>query len=220
MKIVKTEDASFTLYSEQYGEHYHSLNGALNESQHIYIGAGLNQVDASKINVFEMGFGTGLNAYLTALFAEKHHREIHYITVEKHPLEVPTFFKELPEEYRNPLFEKIHQTDWEQTNNIHPKFSLLKHKADICDYKHQAKYHLVYYDAFSPDSQPDLWTADIFKSIFDAMHPSGILVTYSVKGDVKRALKSVGFKIEKLPGPKGKREILRAIKVENKDNVR
>ncbi len=212
MKIVKTQDASFTLYSELYGEHYHSVNGALNESQHIYIEAGLNQIDTSEISIFEMGFGTGLNAYLSVLFAEKHHRNIHYTTVEKHPLEPSVFLKELPQEYRNSLFEKMHQTAWGEVANIHSNFSLIKYKADICDYQHRSKYHLVYYDAFSPDTQPDLWTAEIFKPIFDAMHLGGILVTYSVKGDVKRALKSVGFKIEKLPGPKGKREILRARK--------
>ena len=212
IQIQKTEDGSQTLYSEKYKEHYHSIFGAKNESQHIFIEAGLKIIDKPEISIFEMGFGTGLNALLSANEAIKSKLTIKYFCIEKHPV-LESIYKNL--DYvseQKSLFKKLHEAEWNKLEEILPNFHLFKHKGDILDYIHQNKYDLVYYDAFSPDIQPDLWSKDIFKSIYNQMNKGGILMTYSVKGVVKRALKSVGFAIEKIPGPKGKREILRAVK--------
>ncbi len=213
MQVITTKDQSFTLFSDLYQEHYHSVNGAVSESNHIYIDAGLRSLNHRNIRIFEMGLGTGLNAYLTAVYAENQGIEVEYVAVEKHPLEVDDFLQTVPKMERHELFTRIHQSDWGNKVQINKQMSLLKEVCDMTEYQHQNQYHLVYYDAFSPDTQPELWTKEIFKSLYDAMFKGGVLVTYSVKGDVKRALKAAGFSIEKLPGPAGKREILRARKV-------
>lgn len=208
-----TEDQSSTLFSDQYGEHYHSIHGAINESQHIFIDGGLKAMDQPNISIFEMGFGTGLNAFLTLEYALQHQLNIKYTTLEKHPV-VPQIYSELNygKEKGRANFIKLHEVEWGQAYEINENFSFSKHAIDLLDYKHSTNYDLVYFDAFSPDSQPELWSESVFKALYEHMNPSGILMTYSVKGIVKRALKAVGFKIEKIPGPIGKREILRAIK--------
>ena len=215
MKIVQTEDKSHSLFSEHYKEHYHSTFGAVAESQHIFIEAGLKEIQKDKISIFEMGMGTGLNALLTMQYADNQKKQIQYTAVEKHPLPEAVYSQlnyasilSLPEKY----FQKIHNTAWGEKIILTENFTLYKEAGDIQDFSHQQKYDLVYYDAFSPDIQPHLWTKDIFETLFNHMNDNALLLTYSVKGIVKRALKEVGFTIEKIPGPKGKREILRACK--------
>ncbi len=213
MKIVKTKDNSNTLFSDIYKEHYHSIYGAKNESNHIFIDAGLKQIDKKNISIFEMGFGTGLNAFLTMLEAQKKNFNIEYLSLEKHP--VPSsVWGNLG--YADPIyqdfFKQLHQVEWEERQFINSQFYLTKIKTSIVGYRHKQTYDLVYYDAFSPDIQPELWSEAIFKDLYQNMNNGGILMTYTVKGVVKRALKSVGFRIEKLSGPIGKREILRAVK--------
>lgn len=213
MQISKTEDSSNTIFSEQYGEHYHSIHGAINESKHIFIQSGLQLIDKKEISIFEMGFGTGLNALLSLDFAERRQVKIQYFALEKHkiPFEIFKALKfdtDVPED----LFLKLHLTDWETTQKISTYFSIQKIEVDIRDFEHEQNYDLVFYDAFSPNVQPELWTEAIFERLYNHMNPGSLLLTYTVNGMVKRALKAVGFSIEKIPGPIGKREILRAIK--------
>jgi len=215
MKIIQTEDNSHSLFSEQYKENYHSIFGAIAESQHIFIEAGFNEIKKKDICIFEMGLGTGLNAFLTMQHATKYNKQIYYIGIEKHPVPANVYSQmnyaqvlSLEESY----FQKIHTSPWEQETPITANFILHKTAQDIQRFSHQQQYDLVYFDAFSPDIQPELWTKNIFEPIFNHMNKGALLLTYSVKGIVKRALKEVGFVIEKIPGPKGKREILRAYK--------
>ncbi len=216
VKLITTEDRSKTLYSNIYNEHYHSTFGALNESNHIFIEAGLKQLSKDAINIFEMGFGTGLNALLTCVYAQSKGIRLHYSTVEKHILNLQELSDFNPMENYKTLFKHLHTAAWGQSIALNEYCKIHKYHSDILDFDHpqDISYDLVYYDAFSPDNQPELWTPKVFKSIYEHMTKGAILMTYTVKGDVKRALKSVGFKIEKLPGPKGKREILRAWKSE------
>ena len=209
ISIQKTEDLSPTLFSSKYNEHYHSKFGAVNESLHVFI-SGLKQINKKEISIFEMGFGTGLNALLTLEYAELNMLDINYYTIEKHPIEQDVFNKLIYSHASKNNFTKLHSSKWEEAVQISKQFSIHKSESDLKEYIHQNKYDLVYFDAFSPDIQPDLWTSKIFDKIYKQMNKDGIFLTYSVKGVVKRALKSVGFKIEKVPGPKGKREILRA----------
>jgi tRNA U34 5-methylaminomethyl-2-thiouridine-forming methyltransferase MnmC len=214
MKIVRTKDFSDTLFSTTYNEHYHSTYGAKNESYHIFINAGLKQISKKNISIFEMGFGTGLNAFLTALIVSEQRLYAKYTAIEKHPV-LASIYQQLnyADKSHERLFQKLHQVDWGKQQVINSHFSIQKIEKDIINYQHQCNYDLVYYDAFSPDSQPALWSIEIFERLYNSMNNNGILMTYTVKGDVKRALKAVGFQIEKLPGPKGKREILRARKM-------
>lgn len=217
---VMSGDGSHTLFSAQSGEHYHSMFGAIQESKHIFIEAGL-KVTAEKrnqISIFEVGFGTGLNAFLTCLYAREHNISIHYYSIEPFPLEKKVWSCLNYEQLLNPdnhprLFDLICDSEWNRALEITPTFSLYKNSSKLQDIDNvESRYDLVYFDAFSPEAQPELWTIAIFQMIFNLMKPGGMLLTYCCKGEVKRNLKTVGFRIEKLPGPPGKREFLRAEK--------
>lgn len=214
---VITEDGSSTLFETELNEHYHSTHGAIRESMHIFIGEGYSELMNFPARIFEAGFGTGLNAFLTLLLSEKEGRKIHYTSVEKYPLEdhivkqlnYPKKLNPVKEE----IFQAIHHAPWGKDVRITDHFMLHKMKGDLCKVRlKDAVFDLVYFDAFSPDVQPELWTEEIFRMIFRSMKINSFLVTYSSKGSVKRALKAAGFQVEKLPGPPGKREITRAAK--------
>jgi tRNA U34 5-methylaminomethyl-2-thiouridine-forming methyltransferase MnmC len=219
-ELVISEDGSHTLFVPQLNEHYHSTHGAIQESRHIFIEAGLQKaVELNrKIKLLEVGFGTGLNALLTSLFAKRTGIEVDYIALEAYPLdkgilEQLNYCRLIEDREATMLFDRISKSEWDQSLPLSANFTLLKVHKMLQDYPfNDGPVHLVYFDAFSPDVQPELWSEGIFKKLFDHMVIGGILVTYSCKGVVKRALKSAGFLIEKLPGPPGKREILRAIK--------
>jgi tRNA U34 5-methylaminomethyl-2-thiouridine-forming methyltransferase MnmC len=214
-----TGDGSHTLFVPGLNEHYHSTFGAVAESRHIFINAGLNFVrqSSSDIKILEIGFGTGLNALLTYIESELNHLNINYNAIELFPLKEEIYSKlNYPEVIDNKIyieiFRKIHSCDWNTKINISTYFFLTKICASILDYIPDNQYlDLIYFDAFGPDVQPEMWTLEVFKKMADALKPGGVLVTYSTKGTVKRNLKEAGFKIEKLPGPVGKREILRGI---------
>ena len=220
IKLIKTEDGSHSLYREDLDEPYHSTYGAINESNHVFIDAGLRQFsDKNEIHIFEMGLGTGLNALLTAVYALDNNIGIHYTSVEAFPPE-----KELLEQLNYAdiikhtkaieIFEGIHASAFEKETEINSHFTLKKHHSSILDLSFEKEhFDLVFFDAFNPDLQPELWSEAVFAKLYKAMNEGGILTTYSCKGIVKRALKAVGFKIEKIPGPKGKREMLRAYRV-------
>jgi tRNA U34 5-methylaminomethyl-2-thiouridine-forming methyltransferase MnmC len=216
LKPVMTEDGSMTFYVPDLKEHYHSMFGAVQESRHVFIGAGLGSFASHKeLTILEIGFGTGLNAFLSMAEAEKNGKRLFYTAVELFPLDESHYSKlNYPEvsgltEYTD-LFGKLHSSPWNVPVQITEGFCLEKVHGDIksCVFDPE-RFHLIFFDAFGPDVQPELWKEAIFMELYKALKPGGILVTYSAKGSVRRAMKSAGFSIEKLPGPKGKREMTR-----------
>jgi tRNA U34 5-methylaminomethyl-2-thiouridine-forming methyltransferase MnmC len=219
--IETTADGSHTLFVPHLNEHYHSTNGALQESELVFIENGLHHIPGciKEINVLEVGFGTGLNALLTVLESKKQRRKINYVAVEPEPvaddvLEKLNYASVIGSTEAVGYYKKIHEAGWVYPSFLSDYFIISKIKAILQDISlRDDQFHLVYFDAFGPEVQPELWTEQIFAQLYRCMKPEGILVTYSCKGTVKRALKSAGFEIEKLPGPAGKREVLRAMKV-------
>jgi tRNA U34 5-methylaminomethyl-2-thiouridine-forming methyltransferase MnmC len=216
-KIILTGDGSNSLFSEKFNENYHSCFGAITESRHIFINNGLMRVSADQIQIFEVGFGTGLNCLLTFLKIYNSYQQVRYDTIEPFPI-APSILSNLNyplflEDEADKIYNSIISSTWDNLITINSSCKLKKIKQNIEDFEFINSYHLVYFDAFSPTIQPEMWSEDIFKKLFDAMLPEGILLTYSCKGIVKRALKAVGFSIFKLPGPPGKREFLLAKKI-------
>ncbi len=217
-RIIKiTDDGSSTIYVPELNEHYHSTFGAVQESRHVFINAGLLALKKETIRILEIGFGTGLNALLSFLEAE-HFKSIAYLGIELYPLDWQFIEKlrfdkylKLTEEVNN-HFSKIHNTPWEQLVEISKNFTFLKLKTDFTEYNVSSAFDLVYFDAFAPQIQPELWTEIIFKKLFDAMNKNSILVTYCAKGEVRRNMQNAGFRINRLPGPPGKREMIQAIR--------
>ena len=215
--MLLTEDGSTTLYNEIIGEHYHSTHGAIQESQFIFIKDGLNECKKDEIHILEMGFGTGLNAFLTMLEAEKTDKKIHYHTVELYPISVEQAktlnFAQILAPEKNEDFLKLHTSKWGEISKISTNFEMLKIQGDFnsLDFN-ELRFDVVYYDAFSPEKQPELWSLDLFKKIYDACNPNAILTTYCAKGYVRRNLQAAGFTVHRLPGPPGKREKLTAVK--------
>ena len=230
VRLEITGDGSQTLFVPSLDEHYHSVFGAITESMHIFIDAGLRFVAErkDKIDILEVGLGTGLNALLTFVFVQERQIPVHYTALEKFPLPIEmssqlNFSDQMSSHFKIPnqitshlaarILKKIHESPWNEWIEISSYFHLHKVLADLEDYRPDSNlFDLVYFDAFGPDKQPGMWTADIFNNIYAGMKQGGVLVTYSTKGEVKRNLKNAGFFIEKLPGPPGKREILRATK--------
>jgi tRNA U34 5-methylaminomethyl-2-thiouridine-forming methyltransferase MnmC len=214
-ELILTEDGSNTLYVPEIDECYHSSHGAIQESRYIFIEAGLKQCTKPEISVLEIGFGTGLNAFLTLIEAERSGKQIHYTSLEKYPVEIEKALKlnypeELSPENRN-HFEQLHTSPWNVNIQINPFFKLKKIETDFTKYTLEDKFDVVCFDAFSPEKQPEMWSEELFKKIYDRCNPEAILTTYCSKGTVRRAIQAAGFMVERLPGPKGKREILRGI---------
>ncbi len=216
-KIVFTDDGSTTIHLETWNEHYHSKHGAIREAYHVFIKNGLFHLPFSEITILEMGFGTGLNALITYLEAEKNRLKINYVGMEAFPvtkeeLDQLNFATELGETTLTSVFAEMHATPWEQSVTLSNFFSLHKQKQDFLSLRGHHLFNLVYFDAFGPRVQPELWTEEVFEKTFRVLKDSGVLVTYSAKGSVRRAMQNVGFTVERLPGPPGKREMLRATK--------
>lgn len=219
MKLSRTNDNSHTVISSIWNEAYHSRFGAWTESQYVFIKYGLLQVlniDRTT-RVFEMGFGTGLNAYLTALHASKFSSPIHYSTVELFPLEEELWknlnYAEFGDYKSASLFNNIHASDWEIEIPVSEYFTIYKMKGKIEEIELKPEsFDLIYFDAFAPNAQPELWEIPIFQKMIDALMPGGLLTTYCAKGQVKRNMKAVGFDVETVPGPPGKREMTLARK--------
>ncbi len=223
LKIQVTDDGSTTLFSEQFNEIYHSRHGAWQESQHVFIEAGLKHQSQQlpQINLLEVGFGTGLNALLTLAYLQEINPKeikIYYTGLEPLPVGI-ALIKELhfPQMAENTellaLLEKIHQVKWEQAQAITPNFELTKINTSLQTWQASTQFDLVYFDAFAPSKHPEMWEQDIFEKLYEIMNPKGVLVTYCAKGSVKRNLKAAGFAIEALPGPPRKREMTRATKI-------
>lgn len=211
--IETTQDGSPTLYLPEIQEHYHSTFGAIEESMHIYIGLGLDSLPGQKsVHILEVGLGTALNALLSYRYGKEHGLYISYTSYERYPLgDRITDLLNYDDSY-DEIFREMHACQWGQPVAIGPLFDLHKIEADFNQAVLQKQYDLVYYDAFAPDKQEEMWSEDNFKKIFDSLRPAGVLVTYCSKGAVRRALQGVGFEVTKHPGPTGKREVLRAIK--------
>ena len=219
--IITTADGSHSLYIKELNEHYHSIHGAIQESTHVFINAGLKQFTSTlvkrELNILEIGLGTGLNALLTLIEADKSIINIGYTAIEAYPLSKDLIqqlnYAELLRTHDvQPAFNAIHICEWEREEVISNLFTICKIKNTLQNTVLENKYHLVYFDAFGPSVQPEMWTKEVFSKLYDSIQPNGILVTYCAKGEVKRTLKKIGFTVESLQGPPGKREMIRAIK--------
>ena len=229
-QLEATEDGSLTLYTPRFGEHYHSTHGAVQESAHIYLGLGLRQrlehwvePEAVALRCFEVGFGTGLNALLSWMEAERSHRLIHYYSIERYPIPAE-LYRQLHYELStadalstaggaedsHSALMRLHEAAWDEDVTLSRYFVLHKISGDLNALPFPAALDLIYYDAFSPESQPELWHEELFAQLRHCCRPGAILTTYCAKGEVRRRLERSGFSVERLPGPPGKREVLRA----------
>ncbi|HEY9169221.1 MAG TPA: tRNA (5-methylaminomethyl-2-thiouridine)(34)-methyltransferase MnmD [Lutibacter sp.] len=216
-KIIITADGSTTIHLAEWDEQYHSKHGAIQEARHVFIKNGLSLFSNQKIAVLEMGFGTGLNCFITFLEAQKLNLAIDYVGVEAYPLvadevEKMNFVAQLEALAFTDVFNKMHQQDWKIKGEISPEFFLTKRKQFFNEINDENKFDLIYFDAFGARVQPELWTEEIFEKMHKSLKENGVLVTYSAKGSVRRAMLAVGFLVEKLSGPPGKREMLRGTK--------
>ncbi len=216
-EIITTGDGSKTIQIVDWNEQYHSVHGAIQEAYHVFIKSGLSLFKDRQLAILEIGFGTGLNAFITLLEAPKLNLEIYYCGVEAYPvtteeLNLLNYVSELGAERFSHDFLKMHQCAWEVDSAISKDFIIHKQKKDFLALRHTDKFHLIYFDAFGARVQPELWTEELFQIAFKALKAGGILVTYAAKGSVRRAMLAVGFTVERLQGPPGKREMLRATK--------
>jgi len=211
-----TEDGSHTLFVPGIDECYHSTHGAIQESKHIFIEAGLKQCPKNEIRILEIGFGTGLNAFLTLLEAERSEKHIHYTSLELYPVETGKAIQlNYPEKLgpeKRQFFEELHKAEWNLEIPITPFFKLKKLDADYTVSILKDNFDVVYFDAFSPEKQPEMWSRELFEKIYSHCNPGAVLTTYCAKGIVRRAMQEAGFVVERLAGPPGKREILRGRK--------
>jgi len=239
-EIIITADGSSTIHIPEWNEQYHSKHGAIQEAYHVFIKYGLHQLchpelvsgsikknqsnvtssaveKSQSISILEIGFGTGLNAFITYLEAEKLKLNINYVGVEGYPVasnEIKhlNYLSELKAERKAEVFQNMHDSNWEKPFNLSKNFKLTKQQKMFHDIDDVNKFNLIYFDAFGARVQPELWTEALFQKMYTALKSKGVLVTYSAKGSVRRAMQSVGFTVERLPGPPGKREMLRATK--------
>jgi len=214
LQLITTEDGSHSIYNPDLKEHYHSTHGAIQESRHVFVEAGLNEVRKTKtaIRILEIGFGTGLNCLLSAIESLEKGLSIEYTSLEPFPLSDHLIsLLNYPETLgHGDLFNLMHSTDQGELS-ITGNFLLHRSRESLLTFLPPVKYELIYFDAFAPDVQPELWSEAVFQKLFDCLVPGGLLVTYCAKGQVKRNMKKAGFRIERLPGPPGKREMTRGI---------
>ncbi len=217
-EIVETGDGSKTIRIVDLDENYHSSHGALQEALHVFIKNGLLEFkEKSQISIFEMGLGTGLNAFLSGIKADELKLKIEYSGVEAFPISedeiIALEYAQLVGDENVELYKKIHSSSWEEMNEMSPFFDLKKIKNELQSLGlKKESFDIIYYDAFGPRAQDEMWSVELFKKMYDSLKVGGFLVTYCAKGQVKRNMKEVGFTIEPLPGPPGKREMTRAWK--------
>lgn len=216
-----TGDGSSTLYHPELDEHYHSIHGAYTESMHVFIQSGLRAVwdGLEEVKMLEVGFGTGLNAWLTALEADRTQKRIRYTGLEYHPLSKEVITQlQLPllhDHHGGPdLWQKIHDAEWNKPTALSPWFEIQKMEMDWTNEQPDGLFDLIYYDAFAPNKQPEMWAPSLLKKSFYLLAKGGVWITYTAKGSVRRGLQEAGFRVEKIPGPPGKREMLRAWKMD------
>lgn len=224
-QIITTEDGSKTIHIPEWNEQYHSKHGAIQEANYVYLEKGLigfltsekHKESIQNVSILEIGFGTGLNAFLTFLYAEKHHLPTKYVGVEAYPITEEELqllnYSEGTLGAQSLGFEKMHSQPWETFETISEVFQLKKQRKSFLEIDAISEYDVVYFDAFGPRVQPELWTETIFKAMYVALKTNGVLVTYCAQGHARRAMISAGFKVEKFEGPPGKRHMLRAYKL-------
>lgn len=217
ISIKNTKDGSNTLYSSNFNEHYHSVFGAIEESDCVYIQSGFNYRGLSFIKIFELGFGTGLNAFLTYIESLKRKIDVEYTAIELFPVDFKFItnlnYTDNFNDLQKSIYYKMHTCDWDKKIKISDNFTFLKINSDFNNYTFNEFYDLIYFDAFAPEKQPEMWSYENFTKIYHALNSSGVLSTYSSKGIVKNNLRNAGFKVTRLKGPTGKRHILRAEKI-------
>jgi len=217
IKIITTEDGSHSLLNETLDETYHSRHGAKQESNYVFIDKGLNffvdQNSAKAVSILEIGFGTGLNALLTAKKSSADQITINYTTIETDPLP-PEIWKTLNYSLNDLLFEDIHEANWNEWVSLTPTFKLFKNQISLQQVVfNDEEFDVIYFDAFAPNKQPEMWTYEMLEKVYRALKLNGVFVTYCAKGQLKRDLKTLGMSVESLSGPPGKREMVRAIKL-------
>ena len=218
-EILQTLDGSTTIHLPDWNESYHSKHGAIQEAYHVFIQNGLNTFNGQPVSILEMGFGTGLNAFITFLESKKSNQKIDYHGIEAYPISTNeisqmNYVSELNATSETTIFYLIHECDWQTTIEISSLFTLTKRQQFFEQIEDEDKFDLIYFDAFGYRVQPELWSTEIFRKMYKALKSNGTLVTYAARGVVKRSLIEVGFTVEKLPGPPGKREMFRAKKFE------
>jgi tRNA U34 5-methylaminomethyl-2-thiouridine-forming methyltransferase MnmC len=216
-EIITTSDGSKTIFLPDWNEQYHSKHGAVQEAMHVFIKNGFYNVAKEQINILEIGFGTGLNAFITFLEIQNSTKKVKYTGVDHYPipneeLEQLNHLSMLDAQKFEKEYHKLQTCNWEEEIAISENFTLKKSAERFENLRYQKEFDLIYFDAFGPRVQPDLWTEEIFQNMFNALTAAGTLVTYCAKGSVRRTLQTIGFEIERLPGPPGKREMLRATK--------
>ena len=220
-KVIVTADGSKTIYIEDWNEHYHSKHGASQEAQHVFIKNGLLYVienqKPQRISILEMGFGTGLNAFLTLLETQKYSLKINYSGIEAYPvtneeLQQLNYTDDFSDKETS-LFKALHSGAWEKAQDITSNFKLTKRQQFFQDISDKNSFDLIYFDAFGARVQPELWSKAIFKKMYNALKQNGVLVTYAAIGQVRRDMIDLGFEVERLQGPPGKRHMLRAVKL-------
>lgn len=221
-KLLITEDGSHTIFVPELNETYHSTHGAIQESTYVFIHQGLQffleKRQKKLVNVFEVGFGTGLNALLSALFAAENEYFIQYKSIEAYPLEKSeieqlNYINLIKNQHAKEIFDKIHTCSWEAWEAISPNFQLFKVNQKLQDYERSECYDVCLFDAFAPSKQPEMWRMNLLEKVYTSLVRHGIFVTYCAKGQLKRDLRAIGFQVETLPGPPGKKEMVRGIKI-------
>lgn len=216
---MTTADGSTTIHIPEWNEQYHSKHGAIQEAYHVFIKMGLNHLpeNISPVKILEIGFGTGLNALITSLEAKNQNRNVMYCGVEGYPVSQEEMLQlnyatALDHASAEAYFQKINEGNWEENFEVHDQFQLIKQEKMFDEIENKNEFDLIYFDAFGARVQPELWEVSMFQKMYEAIKENGVLVTYSAKGSVRRALQEVGFVVERLEGPPGKREMLRATK--------
>lgn len=218
-EIIQTLDGSTTIHLKEWDECYHSKHGAIQEAQHVFIQNGLSLFPNQSVSLLEIGFGTGLNAFITFLESQKLNQSINYVGVEAYPVNASevlamNYVDELNAREQQIVFDQMHESKWNEQFELSTHFKLTKRKQFFDEIDDFEQFDLIYFDAFGYRVQPELWSTAIFNKMYDALKPGGKLVTYAARGVVKRSMIEVGFTVEKLPGPPGKREMFRASKGE------
>ena len=212
-EITITQDGSTTIHLPELNESYHSKHGAIQEAYHVFIKNGLSLLQEKSVSVLEIGFGTGLNAFITYLESLKNNFSIDYVGVEAYPILAEevlqmNYVSELKADEHQTVFNTMHQVSWDESHEISEYFKLTKRKQKFEDISDENRFNLIYFDAFGFTVQPELWSEEIFQKMYEALKPNGILVTYACRTSIKRAMIASGFEVKKLPGAPGKREML------------
>ncbi len=216
-ELQLTADGSHTLFIPEMDEHYHSVNGAIQESRHVFIEAGLLQIKKTDVRILEIGFGTGLNAFMTLLKTEALNLPVSYYSLERYPLDEQlartlNYTSQLAPD-RDADFMALHQAPWDESVRITSTFTLHKMEGDANRLELPDQIDLIYFDAFAPEKQPDMWNQELFDHLYTCTSAGGVLTTYCAKGIVRRMMQKAGYSVERIPGPPGKREMLRARKL-------